>query len=60
MLVLQVVVLGLEWHIQALRERLIHQVKPLKVKLVTRLHLLVVNHFDDFLVAVELVLLVTD
>lgn len=58
MLVLQVVVLGLEGHIQALWEGFIHQVEPLEVELVTWLHLLVVNHFDDFLVAVKLVLLV--
>jgi hypothetical protein len=58
MLVLQVVVLSLERHIQTLRERLIHQIEALEMKLVPRLHLLVVNHFDDFLVAVEFVLLV--
>jgi hypothetical protein len=51
-------VLSLERHIQTLREGLIHQIEPLEMKLVPRLHLLVVNHFDDFLVAVELVLLV--
>jgi hypothetical protein len=59
-LVLQVVVLGLERQIQTLWERLIHKVEALEMKLIARLHLLVVNHFDDLLVAVELVLLVAD